>query len=283
MTQRTHLSYRTFVSPPVPVATDQLVPNGDRRAFSPLTSTLISGARDAVLVDPPMTTAQTQAVGDWVASSGKQLTHVYLTHGHGDHWFGTGPLLERFPGARAVALPGTIAMMAVHASAAVRGAIWDAQFPGQIPDLPVHPEPLTAAGFSLEGESLFGIDLGHTDTDDTTVLSVPSLGLVIAGDVVYNNVHQYLREAAGDGIGRWLAALTEVEALHPTSVVAGHKDVSRGDGPGIVEETRQYLLDAQDLLGRSGSALDFFEQMLRRHPGRLNPGALWSGAVALFG
>jgi glyoxylase-like metal-dependent hydrolase (beta-lactamase superfamily II) len=282
MTERTHLSYQTFISPPIPIATDQLVPNGDQRSFSPLTTTLISGTNDAVLVDPPMTTTQTQAVGDWVESSGKELTHIYLTHGHGDHWFGTGPLLERFPTARAVALPGTIAMMAVHASAAVRDAIWDAQFPGQIPDVPVHPEPLTEAGFSLEGEALIGVDLGHTDTDDTTVLSVPSLGLVVAGDVIYNNVHQYLREAAGDGIERWLRAIAEVEGLDPTSVVAGHKDASRTDDPRIIEDTRQYLLDARDLLGRSASALDFFEQMLRRHPGRLNPGALWSGALALF-
>jgi glyoxylase-like metal-dependent hydrolase (beta-lactamase superfamily II) len=100
-----HLSYQTHVSEPIAVNTSELVPNGDRRMFSPITTTLVSGAHDAVLVDPPMTIAQTSAVIDWVEASGKRLTHIYLTHGHGDHWFGTAPLLQRFPGAPRWPLP----------------------------------------------------------------------------------------------------------------------------------------------------------------------------------
>jgi len=129
------------------------------------------------------------------------------------------------------------------------------------------------------------IEAGHTDTDDTTVLHVPSLRLVVAGDVVYNNVHQYLREAQGTGIDRWLDAIDVVEALQPLRIVAGLKDATRPDAPEDIERTRRYLLDAQRLLvaDPDQEPLRFFTAMLALHLGRLNPDALWSGALALLG
>jgi glyoxylase-like metal-dependent hydrolase (beta-lactamase superfamily II) len=51
------------------------------------------------------------------------------------------------------------------------------------------------------------VQLGHTDTDDTTCLHVPEVGLVVAGDAVYNDVHQYFRESSPQGRRDWLAAL----------------------------------------------------------------------------
>ena len=98
ITQHTSvLTFETFVAPPVPVVTNDLPPGLSRRAWSPLTATLISGERDAVLVDPLMTIEQGRSVADWVAASGKNLTTVYITHGHGDHWFGLGVIRERYP------------------------------------------------------------------------------------------------------------------------------------------------------------------------------------------
>ena len=82
------------------------------RSFPPpLASTLITGERDAVLVDAPYTHEQIRQVGDWVEASGKNLIAIYATHGHGDHWFGTAALLKRFPDAIAYASEGTIALM----------------------------------------------------------------------------------------------------------------------------------------------------------------------------
>src|ERR1700742_1564721 len=72
-------------------------------------STLIYGERDAVLVDTFLTIEQSQALLDWVIASGKNLTAIYLTHGHGDHVFGVGSLLERFPNAKAVATSEVVA------------------------------------------------------------------------------------------------------------------------------------------------------------------------------
>lgn len=81
------LGYCVFVSEPIPMNVIGPLPNGERHMFSPLASTLIYGKNDAVLVDPPLTTNQAKAVGDWVEVSDKNLTHIFATHGHGDYWF----------------------------------------------------------------------------------------------------------------------------------------------------------------------------------------------------
>ena len=81
-----------------------------------MASTLIYGERDAVLVDAFMTVKQANALADWVATKGKNLTTIYITHGHGDHWFGVGTLLERFPNARVIATPEVVKVMRQNAS-----------------------------------------------------------------------------------------------------------------------------------------------------------------------
>jgi glyoxylase-like metal-dependent hydrolase (beta-lactamase superfamily II) len=55
-----------------------------------------------------MTIKQAEALVDWFTASGKNLTTIYITHGHGDHWFEIGALLERFPNARALATPEVV-------------------------------------------------------------------------------------------------------------------------------------------------------------------------------
>ena len=198
------LRYEVLVNDGLRRNRDQRLPDGSPIISSPVASTLIYGERDAVLVDPPFTREQVKRVGDWIERSGKHLTAVYATHGHGDHWFGTDLLLQRFPGAVAYATDGTIAMM--HEQGTVgRAELWDVDFPGQIPPSPVDYRTIPVEGIELEGQRLLAVEVGHTDTDDTTVLHVPSIGLVVAGDVAYNGVHQYLLESAHGGVDAWLA------------------------------------------------------------------------------
>ena len=110
------LHWDMFVTPGIPIVTRDR-PAGVRETyFQAMASTLIYGMRDAVLVDAFMTVSQSNALADWVASKHKNLTTIYITHGHGDHWFGVGTLLERFPNARAVATPNTGQVMRQKAS-----------------------------------------------------------------------------------------------------------------------------------------------------------------------
>jgi glyoxylase-like metal-dependent hydrolase (beta-lactamase superfamily II) len=281
-TSPAQLSYDVFVSDGPVGADAELMPDGTPQRWSPLSSTLISGAHDALLVDPPFTRTQIQAVGDWVERSGRRLAYMYATHGHGDHWFGTGELAKRFPGVTVYATEGAIEVMRQQGVPS-RERLFDRLFPGQIPDSPVLAEPIPAQGFRLEGNEVVAVETGHSDTDKTSVLHVPSIGLVVAGDVAYNGVHQYIVEGAGDGLREWLQAVDQVAGLQPRAVVAGHKDKTRPDDPAILDETRQYLQDVIRLLEDKPSAREFYDQMIGLYPDRLNPGVVWLGARALLG
>jgi glyoxylase-like metal-dependent hydrolase (beta-lactamase superfamily II) len=275
------LSYKVFVSDGVQRGATDRLPNGDPIVSPPISSTLIYGATDAVLVDPPLTRDQTTLVGAWIAQSGKRLKYIYSTHGHGDHWAGTAELVKRFPGVTVYATPGTILRM--HKWATDGRVKWDKELPGQIPETPVLAQPIPKNEFLLEGNVLRAIEAGHSDTDDSTVLYAPSIGLVVAGDVAYNGVHQYLVEGGNGGLEEWLKAIDRVEALNPKAVVAGHKNKNLPDTPDVLEQTRQYLLDAQKLLSSKPTPLEFYNQMIALHPDRIAPGSLWSSALVLLG
>jgi glyoxylase-like metal-dependent hydrolase (beta-lactamase superfamily II) len=116
---------------------------------------------------------------------------------------------------------------------------------------------------------------------DTTVLHVPAIGLVVAGDAAYNGVHQLLSESNPQKRREWIAALDKIEALKPRAVVAGHKRPGNEDSPRILEETRQYIRDFDELANTARTARDLYDQMLKRHPLRMNVNALWTSALAI--
>jgi glyoxylase-like metal-dependent hydrolase (beta-lactamase superfamily II) len=277
------LRYKTFVTNQIRQSGRGPLPDGSARMWSPITSTLIMGRCDAVLIDPPLTTTQAAEVGDWIAASGRQLGQIYITHGHGDHWFGAIPLLQRYPRVTVRATEGTAKLMKAQNTPDFRADFWDRVFPGQLPAGELDVTVIDESGFELDGVAIVPIEVGHTDTDATTMLHVPDIGLLVAGDVVYNGVHLYLTESGGvAGIDEWLAALDTAETLQPATVIAGHKDPGAYDNPAQIQATRRYLSDARRLLKVSGSAQVFYEEMLRLHPDRLNPGALWGAAITLF-
>jgi len=277
------LRYKTFVTEQIPQSGRGPLPDGSIRMWSPITSTLIMGRRDAVLIDPALTATQAAEVGDWIAASGRRLRQIYITHGHGDHWFGAIPLLQRFPGVTVQTTAGTAKIIAAQNDPEFRAEFWDWVFPGQLPAGELDVSIVDEQGFELEGVALVPVEVGHTDTDATTMLHVPDMGLLVAGDVVYNGVHLYLTESDGiAGIDEWLAALDTAEALRPATVIAGHKDPRAFDNPSQIQATRRYLTDARRLLESSESADEFYQEMLRLHPRRINPGALWGAAITLF-
>jgi len=275
------LNWDVFVTPGIPIVTRDLPPGVREAYFQAMASTLIYGIRDAVLVDAFMTVKQANALADWVAAKGKNLTTIYITHGHGDHWFGIGTLLERFPNARAVAMPNVVKVMRQQASP--EGLkIWKAAFPDQIPNRLVIAEELKGNAIDLEGRELGAVELGHTDTDYTTCLSVPSVGLVVAGDAAYNDVHLYLAQSNAQTRREWISALDNIESLHPRAVVATHKRPENDDNPRIIEQTRQYIRDFDRLAGTTTTAQELYDKMLELYPNRVNPGwALWSSARAV--
>jgi len=276
------LAWEVFVTPGIPIVTPDRPPGVRETFFQAMASTLIYGARDAVLVDAFMTVKQANALADWVASKDRNLITIYITHGHGDHWFGVGTLLERFPNAKAVATPDTVKVMRQNASPQALEGVWKVSFPGQIPDKLVIAEELQGKTIDLEGNDLVPVELGHTDTENTTCLHVPSVGLVVAGDAAYNDVHLYLAESNPQKRREWIAALDKIESLKPCAVIASHKRPGNGDNPRIIEETRQYIRDFDRLTQTTKTAQELYDKMLELYPNRVSPGwALWRSARAV--
>jgi glyoxylase-like metal-dependent hydrolase (beta-lactamase superfamily II) len=246
-----------------------------------MASTLIYGRQDAVLTDPGMTEDQARVLGDWVAGKGRNVTDIFITHGHGDHFFAAGLLAERF-GARVVATAGTIAQM--QGSVATRPLLWDKLYPGLIPPSPVTAVTVPDNRFTLEGHDVVMVDVGHGDADDNSVLHVPDLGLVVAGDVIYNGVHMYLGQSATVGFGPWRDAIARVEALGPRHTVCGHKNKELDDdAKRTIDQTRQYLDDAEELLRTEDTAVGYFKAKIDRYPDHLGRLILWVTARALYG
>ncbi|MCS5717675.1 MBL fold metallo-hydrolase [Herbiconiux sp. CPCC 205763] len=249
-------------------------------AWSPIASTLIYGERDAILIDAPHTAEKAREVADWVVASGKNLVAMYATHGHGDHWFGFTEVAKRFPGVPILGTAGTVAL--AQEQATNRMDFWTSQFPGQIVENPILPSVIKDQTFILESHEIHFVEAGDSDTQDTTFVHVPSLGLVVAGDIVYNGVHLFL--AGGDAQRRadWIAAIDKIAALKPTKVVAGHKAPGSDDDPHNLDQTRQYLQDADEIQKTARHAKEFADLMTLRHLSRINPTILGQSAEHLF-
>jgi glyoxylase-like metal-dependent hydrolase (beta-lactamase superfamily II) len=240
-------------------------------------ATLIFGDQDAVLVDTFLTIEQSERLVDWVKAHGRRLTYIYLTHGHGDHVYGIGQLLQAFPGAQAVAAAGTIAEARIQASDEVRDGFWGKLFPGQIPQ-PVIPDQLAGDTIPLEEHELRVIETGHTDTTGTTVLWCPSLRLIVAGDVVYSRTHMFLAETTAASRQEWIATLTRLKDLDPLHVVAGHKQPDGTDDPADIDESIRYLTDFNNAEAQTTTPAELYEAVLHKHARRANPGSLWGAA-----
>jgi len=279
MTNR--LQWEVFVSAQIPVVTSDLPPGASEVKWSPISSTLISGKRDAVLVDTAITIDQNQKIVDWIVESGKNLTAIYATHGHGDHFFGVKAIQTKFPKARFVATREAIAVVRKQASVPVVDSYWKPRFPGQIDSTLVIADELKGGVLELEGEQLMSIPLGHTDTDSTTCLHVPSIGLAVCGDALYNDVHLHLGESNAEGRKEWIAALDMIESLKPVAAIAGHKRPGAPDTPNNIEATRKYIRDFDRIASHTKTALDLYNEMLAIYPERVNPAVLWYSAQAV--
>ena len=133
----------------------------------------------------------------------------------------------------------------------------------------------------LEGEQLISVPLGHTDTDNTTCLHVPSIALAVCGDALYNDVHLHLGESNAEGRKEWIAALDTIESLNPVAAIAGHKRPGAPDTPDNIEATRKYIRDFDKIASHTKSALELYNEMLAIYSERVNPAVLWYSAKAV--
>jgi glyoxylase-like metal-dependent hydrolase (beta-lactamase superfamily II) len=259
------LSVNVFTAPGKAMVGERPKPFGEALGFDPITSTLIFGEHDAVLVDAMMTLAEAEALADWVALHNCNLETIYITHAHFGHFYGLGILLNRFPGARAIATPKTLNAMQIYLSPPVK-RLARRMFTGQVPTKLVAPEPYEHDTFTLEGRELRIIEQGHTDSAETTSLHVPSIGLIVAGDVVYNQCRVYVGDTTPESRKDWIADLDRLATLNPTMVVAGHKKPGAPDSPSAIQDTKRYLEDFDRVQKTAKSDQELFDKMTELYP-----------------
>jgi glyoxylase-like metal-dependent hydrolase (beta-lactamase superfamily II) len=215
---------RPYTSP------DQLG-EGEVATWAPSSSTLIFGPTEGIIIDALLTFENADQIATWAKGFGKKIAGVYITHGHGDHWLGLARLLEHFPEARGYAAPEVVARAAWEADINKTTKYWTSRFPGELPETPVVPEVLNDDEIVVNGQVVNLIHVGQGDIDGSTLFHVPSADAVVAGDVVYNNVHMMFYEADEAKREAWIDSIEAVAALNPKIVVAGHKSVGAADLP----------------------------------------------------
>lgn len=281
----TELRAAVYVAPPIPV-----VPPGGKGTpgfWSPISCTLIYSATDAVLVDTPITIKQTEELIAWIKriAPGRKLAYIYITHGHGDHWFGIPQLVKEFPEAVPIATAGTLEHMEEQISDKVFPGMWGERFPEQIYKPFQLAKPLPPINeFKLANRWLFqAIECGHSDTWNSTALWVPELKLAVCGDIVYGQVHQMLAEANTRAKREeWLRAVEKIEELNPMYVVPGHCQAEEIMGTWHLANTKKYIVDFGKVVQTANDRKEIIKAMSELYPDRFNPGALIRSAIGAF-
>lgn len=165
------------------------------------------------------------------------------THSHRRPLARPRTLLEHFPEARGYATPEVVSRAAWEAEFNKTTKYWTSRFPGELPETPVVPEVLNSDEILVDGQVVNLIHVGQGDVKGSTIFHVPSADAVVAGDVVYNNVHMMMYEADEAKREAWIASIDVVAALNPKIVVAGHKSVGAADLPENLAASQLYLRD----------------------------------------
>ena len=269
----------------IPIVTTKPLPFGIPQTWSHMASTLISGEKEAILIDPPLTIKQGDEIAAWIKQvlGKKQLTNIYITHGHGDHYFALGPLLKHFPNAKAYATKATMEHMKGQIEPQFFASWWEASFPTQL-DQPIGLiQQLSGNKLSLEGHDINIVEAGHSDTDDSTFVHIPDLDMVVAGDICYNELHQWLVESTDEASrNAWIAALQKIAALKPATVIASHKRPGAVDGINNVYSTIEYIRSFGEFKTQSTNAAELYHKMIAKYPTRINPIILWLGCQSNF-
>src|SRR6266852_5783968 len=209
------LSIDVYVAPMRPYTCPDRLGEGEVATWAPSSSTLISGPTEGILIDALLTFENADQIAGWAKSFGKKITGIYITHGHSDHWLGLARLLEHFPEARGYAAPEVVGRAAWEAEFNKTTKYWTSRFPGELPETPVVPEVLNSDETLVDGQVVNLIHVGQGDIEGSTIFHVPSADAVVAGDVVYNNVHMMFYEADEAKREAWIASIDAVAAGDP--------------------------------------------------------------------
>lgn len=238
--------------------------NPGEQAVFPVSSSLLLGEKDALLVDAQFSSHQADDLVKRIQDSGRRLTTIFISHGDPDFYFGLDTLLRAFPDAKVLATPQTIAH--IQATKDLKLAHWGPILKDGAPRNLVVPQPLQGDSLTLEGERIRVIGLDGPDPSHTS-LWVPSLRTVLGGVLVSGNMHVWTADSQTvESRRNWVGALDALEALQPQRVVPGHYLGEPAKGLGDLQFTRDYLKTLEQELPRTKDAKALVAAMKKRYP-----------------
>jgi glyoxylase-like metal-dependent hydrolase (beta-lactamase superfamily II) len=238
--------------------------NPGEKTIFPVSSVLVSGEKEAILVDAQFGKSQAEQVVEKIRASGKQLTTIYISHGDPDYYFGLDTLTAAFPKAKVFASQPTVD----HIKETVDGkmAFWGPKMGADIPARTIVPQVLKGDSLMLEGQKLQVVGLEGKQPDRSFVW-IPSIKAVVGGVVVAENIHVWMADTqTPQSHADWLATLHSIESLKPKTIVPGHY---LGDSPrslAAVQFTADYIKAFDEETARAKDSAALIAAMKKRYP-----------------
>lgn len=247
---------------PAPLTLD--VYNPGEAAIFPVSSVLVSGDKDAILVDAQFGKAQAQQVVDKIRTIGKHLTTIYISHGDPDYYFGLETLTQAFPDAKVVATAPTVAH--INETKDAKLAFWGPKMGADVPGKVIVPQVLKGNTLDLEGRELDVVGLTGRQPDRTFVW-IPSLKAVVGGVVVADNLHVWMADTqTPQSHKQWLATLKRIDSLQPKIVVPGHYLGQSDHSLKAVYFTRDYIKAFDEETVKAKDSGELIAAMKKRYP-----------------
>ena len=238
--------------------------NPGEKAIFPVTSVLVSGEKEAILVDAQFGKSQAEQVVEKIRASGKQLTTIYISHGDPDYYFGLDTLTAAFPKAKVLASQPTVD----HIKQTVDGklAFWGPKMGADVPAKTIVPDVLKGDSLILEGQKLQVLGLEGPQPDRSFVW-IPSIKAVVGGVVVAQNIHVWMADTqTPQSHADWLATLHSIETLKPQVVVPGHYLGESDRALAAVQFTAAYIKAFDEETAKARDSAELIAAMKKRFP-----------------
>jgi glyoxylase-like metal-dependent hydrolase (beta-lactamase superfamily II) len=233
-------------NPQWPEALSTRVFFSDEKGFE-VASILVTGKREAVLIDTQWTLSNAYRVAAEIMESGKYLKTIYVTHAHPDHYFGLGHIAEAFPQARVTALPEVA--RTINKQFFGKVTHWENVIGAtNVPRKEVKIEPLTENYLELEGQHIEIIPQVMGDLKYNTVVWIPSIKTLYGSDVLFNQAHPFTCEVTAEERRQWI------------------QDIERLLTLGACSFTIDYLTATEETLAKTRDVAGFYYAMVKQFP-----------------
>ncbi|MDX7986744.1 MBL fold metallo-hydrolase [Xenorhabdus sp. 12] len=255
--------------------------NPGEKGIFPVSSEIISGDREVVLIDAQFKKNDAQKLVKMIQQTGKKLTTIYISHSDPDFYFGLDVITDAFPDAKIIASPETI--KAINETKEGKLAYWGEILADQAPKKIVVPEPLKGNTFMVDGEKLIveGLD---GPAADRTFIWIPKLKAVVGGVIVSDNIHVWTADTqTKESRQHWVQTLDRIKKLKPDTVVPSHYLGNSSMSLESVSFTQNYLTTLEKELPKAKDSEALIAAMKKHYPNLADESSLEMGAKVLKG